>query len=350
MFGRSTRGHSRQLGAPLAIASALLTSGCGFLVPDSPEPPAQPSSLAVKGSDRFAPYLDMGLDQPTDPAPVAWDNGIKHINLGFITDHAECTPQWNGLNTLHDRSTDSRLASLRSIGVEQRVSFGGGAGTELAAGCGDADALAAAYQQVIDTYGFTHIDFDLESQSLADPAVVERRNQAIKKLQDNASAKGRVLDVSYTLPATPTGLDLPAEQAVRGAASAGVDLSAVNLLAMDFGGGVTGNLGSRAMDSANGLRAQLGSIWPAESDAALWTKVAVPARLGHTAAPAEGVDLGDARGLADFAQQTHLGWLSLWSLSRDAPCSDEAHEVAETCSGIAQAPYEFTRIFSRYRG
>ncbi len=345
---RNTLAHRRGV-AVLALTSALLTGGCGFVVPDSPDRPAQPPSLPVAGSDAFAPYIDVGVGEPADPGPVAWDHRIKHVNLGFITDHGGCTPQWGGVNTLHDRATDGRLASLRSIGVEQRISFGGAAGTELAAGCADADALARAYQQVIDAYGVTRIDFDLEAQTLSDPIAVERRNQAIRKLQDAARAQGHPLDVSYTLPGTPTGLDLPAEQAVRGAAAAGVQLTAVNLLAMDYGGGVTGNLGRPAVDSANALRAQLGTIWPAESDAALWKKVAVTVMPGRNDDPAEVFDLTDARGLADFAQRQHLGWLSLWSLSRDAPCAEEHHDQ-ETCSGIGQAPYEFSQILASYRG
>lgn len=348
MPGHDSPAYRRAV-ALLALASAMLTGGCGFIVPDSPVPSAQPPSLTVAGSDAFAPYLDVGLGEPADPGPVAWDHHIKHVNLGFITDHGGCMPQWNGVNTLHDRATDGRLASLRSIGVEQRISFGGAAGTELAAGCADDDALASAYQQVIDAYGVTRIDFDLEAQALSDPSAIQRRNQAIRKLQDTARAKNHALDVTYTLPVTTHGLAVPAEQAVRGAVAAGVELSAVNLLAMDYGAGVSGNLGKSTIDSANALRAQLGSIWPTEPDAALWKKIAVTVMPGRNDDPAEVFDLADARGLAGFAQTQHLGWLSLWSLSRDTPCPAE-HRDQETCSGIDQIPYEFSQILGSYRG
>lgn len=351
MFASKTSrpGQSRWRGVSLALATVLLTGGCGFLIPDGPDSPSRSGGLAVRGSDAFAPYLDFGLGQPEDVAPVAWDNGIKRINLGFIGDQGGCTPQWNGLNILHDRANDGRLAAMRAIHADLRVSFGGASGTELAADCGDADDLAAAYQRVIDDLGVGRVDFDLENQALADAAVVERRNLAIKKLQDTARARGRFLDVTYTLPATPAGLDVPAEAAVRGAVAAGVAFSAVNLLAMDYGG-VTGNLGHTVIGSANGLRAQLGALLPGESDGELWKKVAVTAMIGHNDDEAEVFDLDDARAVADFAAQKHLGWLSVWSLSRDFPCSDSTHHDKETCSGVDQQPYEFSRIFGRYRG
>jgi hypothetical protein len=41
----------------------------------------------------------------------------------------------------------------------------------------------AAYQGAIDLYKLRWIDFDVEGQAVAQPASVDRRNQAIKRLQ-----------------------------------------------------------------------------------------------------------------------------------------------------------------------
>ncbi|NKQ56010.1 hypothetical protein HFP15_24325 [Amycolatopsis sp. K13G38] len=340
----------RTISSGWVCAAALCTvsvTGCAFALP-GPEPAPLGPPPAVAGSDAFAPYVDVSLGRPPEIAPVLWDNDIKRVNLGFITDGGHCTPQWNGLNTLHDQSADGRLASMRAVGVDTGVSFGGSDGHELAAGCADPGTLAAAYQQVIDDYRLTRVDFDLESAALTDQTAVDRRNQAVKTLQDNARRAGRRLEVSYTLPANPRGLGQPGEQVVRRAVAAGVELTAVNLLAMDYGEGVTGNLGDRIIASANGVRALLGSMWPTASDDELWHRIAITPMLGRNDDPAETFGQDDARLLVAFAMRHHLAWLSFWSLTRDQPCAAQAD--AETCSGIDQQPYEFTRILHTYRG
>jgi hypothetical protein len=62
------------------------------------------------------------------------------------------------------------------------ISFGSASGTELAA-CEDntSELQAAAYQSVIDQYGLTWIDFDIEGAAVANGASIDRRNKAIKK-------------------------------------------------------------------------------------------------------------------------------------------------------------------------
>ena len=47
----------------------------------------------------------------------------------------------------------------------------------------DVTALAAGYQEVIDTYKLSWVDFDIEGAALADIISVDRRNKAIKLLQ-----------------------------------------------------------------------------------------------------------------------------------------------------------------------
>ena len=62
-------------------------------------------------------------------------------------------------------------------------SFGGAANTELAAACGDVASLQAAYQQVIDDYALTHVDFDIEGAWVAHAPSIARRSAAIAGLQ-----------------------------------------------------------------------------------------------------------------------------------------------------------------------
>jgi hypothetical protein len=59
---------------------------------------------------------------------------------------------------------------------------------------------------VIDAYGLTQIDYDIEGSAVADPASIDRRSQAIANLQTAAKANGKTLAVTLTLPVLPSGL------------------------------------------------------------------------------------------------------------------------------------------------
>jgi hypothetical protein len=55
----------------------------------------------------------------------------------------------------------------------------------------------------------------------------------------------------------------------------------------------------------------------------------------------------DFRTILAWAQPRHLARLTFWSLNRDRPCTGGP---ADSCSGIAQQPWEFTRTFAPYTG
>ena len=85
-------------------------------------------------------------------------------------------------------------------------SFGGytadNTGTEIADSCTNVSSIAAAYENVITTYNVTRIDLDTEDNSLTNTAGIDRRNKAIKMVEDWAAANGRTVQFSYTLPTT----------------------------------------------------------------------------------------------------------------------------------------------------
>ena len=84
------------------------------------------------------------------------------------------------------------MKAFQQSGGDVVVSFGGAEGTELALACGDdVDALANAYQSVIDAYGATHVDFDIEGAAVHKTLANTRRAQAIAKLQRDAATAGR---------------------------------------------------------------------------------------------------------------------------------------------------------------
>ncbi|MER5636339.1 cellulose binding domain-containing protein [Kitasatospora sp. NPDC002227] len=316
-------------------------------------PPTTPPP-APAGGGRFAPYVDTSLYPAYDLLGTAKATGVKNFNLAFIVSGGGCTPKWGGVSDLASDAVAAQIGALRAAGGDVRVSFGGANGSELATVCSSAADLTAAYQKAVDAYGLTKVDFDVEGGALGDTAANGRRAQAIAQLQHTAAAKGHPLDVSFTLPALPTGLTQDGVNLVAGAKSAGVAVGAVNIMAMDFGDGVApspnGRMGKYAIDAATATQAQVKSVLGL-SDAEAWAKTAVTPMIGVNDVATEVFTVADAKQLADFARAEHLAWLAMWSGTRDKACEGGAKPYADaTCSSIAQQPYDFTRTFGAYTG
>ena len=65
----------------------------------------------------------------------------------------------------------TQITGVRALGGDVVVSFGGASGQELAEVITDVAALQRPIRSVIDAYGLTHIDFDIEGAASADHAV-----------------------------------------------------------------------------------------------------------------------------------------------------------------------------------
>jgi hypothetical protein len=138
---------------------------------------------------------------------------------------------------------------------------------------------------------------------------------------------------------------------LTGAASARVQISAVNVMAMDYGDAnapnPAGMMGTFAIDAATATDAQVASVLGI-SDAAAWSKVAVTPMIGVNDQSDEIFMLSDAQQLVSFAAAKHLAWLSMWSAGRDQQCSGASGSAQPTCSGISQAPLAFMKALGQY--
>ncbi|GAA1984322.1 glycoside hydrolase family 18 protein [Kitasatospora viridis] len=322
--------------------------------PTSTPTPVPTPTTGTPGGAGFAPYVDTSLYPPYDLVATAKASGVKNFTLAFVVSGGGCVPKWGGVTDLASDPVAGQIGALRAIGGDVRVSFGGANGSELATACGSAADLAAAYQQVVDAYGLTKLDFDVEGGALADTAANTRRDQAIAQLQQTAAAKGRALDVSFTLPALPTGLTQDGIALVTGAKAAGVRIGAVNIMAMDYGDGVapapSGRMGTYAIDAATATQAQLKSVLGLD-DADAWAKTAVTPMIGVNDVSTEVFTVADAQQLAAFASGKHLAWLAMWSATRDQPCAGGAKPTADaSCSSIDQRALDFTKALGGYTG
>ncbi|WP_369378740.1 cellulose binding domain-containing protein [Streptomyces sp. cg36] len=319
-----------------------------------PTPPTKPTPTSTPGQTttpqppttgttaRFAPYVDTSLYPAYDLLDTTAKTGVKEFTLAFITSGGGCTPKWGGVGELGGDAVAAQIGALRAKGGDVRVSFGGASGSELGLVCASATDLAAAYGKVVDAYKLTKVDFDIEGAALPDTAANTRRAQAIAGLQKAHPG----LDVSFTLPVMPEGLTQPGVDLVADARKNGVAVSAVNIMAMDYGPAYSGDMGGYAVQAATATQAQIKGVLGL-SDAAAWKAVAVTPMIGVNDVSTETFKVDDATQLVDFAKSKGLGRLSMWSGARDKQCAGGAKNSADpTCSSILQAPLAFTKAFA----
>ncbi|WP_433184119.1 cellulose binding domain-containing protein [Actinoallomurus sp. CA-150999] len=306
------------------------------------------------GGLRAAPYF-MPLDN--DPQPISAivsGSGVNSLVLAFVLapNGGGCTPTWDGDATLtvsSDTAVKAQVDAVRAAGGDVAVSFGGYNGLELGAACSDASSLAQAYQQVIDKYALTHVDFDIEGDDLGDASGETRRFQAIKILKQNAAAAGRKLEVSLTMPVTTVGLSDLDKAEIQRAKDNGADIDLYAVMAFDYGGPAASMAADveKVMESAH---AQLATLRPDLGDAAVYARTGLILMNGHTDQPSELFTQDTFRTLLGYAQQHHLGRLSFWSLNRDRQCTGTTGWVDGKCSGVTQQPYDFAKIIGQFAG
>jgi hypothetical protein len=299
---------------------------------------------------RFAPYVDATLYPLFPLLSAARQTGVRQFNLAFIVagGGAGCTPEWGGVTAIGADPVAAQIGALRAMGGDVRISFGGEDGSELALTCTSVPQLEAAYQQVISAYDVNKVDFDIEGAAIANTAANTRRDQALAALQ----AQDKNLQVSFTLPSLPSGLTAQGVAVLTGAVNAGVRISAVNVMAMDYGDGVVPNpsglMGTYAIDAATADDAQVASVLRISKHAA-WSKVAVTALIGVNDISDEIFTVANARQLTAFAASKHLAWLSMWSAGRDQECPGGVQaSYVPTCSSIVQTPDAFMDAFGSY--
>ncbi|QXJ24939.1 chitinase [Actinomadura graeca] len=320
----------------VGLAAALGTVACGLaILPDPADGEPVRALRAAAAATDFAPYVDGSLHPPFDLVGTAKKTGVKTFTLAFITSGGGCVPKWGGVTDIGANPVANQAGDLRALGGDIRISFGGATGIELAAACPTAERLSAAYEQVVAAFKLTRADFDIEGSALADTAANTRRAQAIAALQK----RNPDLEVSLTLPVLPEGLTPDGVELVKNAKANGVDIGAVNIMAMDYGP-PSSQMGDLAIQAATSTEAQLRSVLDLPS---AWERLAVTPMIGVNDVAGETFTLADAAQVGAFARARGLAWTSMWSANRDRPCPGGVKSQADpTCSGVDQEPLAFT--------
>jgi chitinase len=208
-------------------------------------------------------------------------------------------------------------------------------GTKLGLTCTSPEALASVYQQVISAYRLPAIDLDIEDTELYSDAARQRIIGALAIVRQRNPG----LMISVTIPTGPGGPDYAGQDLINRAAASGLRVDAWTIMPFDFGVSV-GNMAQASIQSAEGLKNDLMSAYH-ESASAAYRTMGISSMNGRT-------DVGELISVTDFqvilryVVAHHLARFAFWSLNRDLPCT--AGSDSNTCSGIAQAPYAFTRI------
>ena len=286
-----------------------------------------------------APYLYPGWGDPPAPATVMGATGIRWFTIAFILSGGGCTPAWDGSGPLTGGTHAATIAAIRAAGGDVIPSIGGWSGNKLGPNCSSAQALAGAYQQVIDAYGLRAIDVDIENSDEFENEVVQDRILGALKIvkQNNPGLKTII-----TFGTATTGPSYWGTRLVNRAAALGADIDVFTIMPFNFGGGA--NMYQSTVSAAEGLKNTLKSAF-GWSDATAYAHMGISGMNGlsdqqELTSPATWTQI------RDWAEARSLARFTFWSVNRDRPCPGGG--VVAHCSGIAQNTWEFTSITAQY--
>ncbi|MFG2222914.1 chitinase [Streptomyces sp. NPDC048644] len=292
---------------------------------------------AARAPQAVAPYLYNGWGDPPDPAEVMDATGTGWFTLAFVLDAGGCEPQWDGSRPLKGGADQKTVEAVRAKGGDVLPSFGGAGGKKLEESCADADALAGAYQKVIDTYRLKAVDVDIEGDTYDDPAVQQKTIDALKKVRaDNAGLK-----VYVTFPSEQEG---PDGSMIGRAADCGLEADGWTIMPFDFDGAGR-NMAELTERATDGLMRRVKAAYGYD-EAEAYRHSGLSSMNGVTDMN-EKVTTRDFASILRYARQHRLARLAFWSVNRDRPCPG-AYPDDDTCSGVDQQPWQFSRTFARY--
>jgi chitinase len=319
--------------AASASALTLATAGAVFAL-------APAGNAAATSVYSVAPYVDMSNSQEGLLDTAITGHGLKAYTAAFVLGSG-CNQIWGDTLPIGaDSFTDPLIAKAKSEGASLIISSGGASGLPLAWTCSTQSSIDAGYQALINDYGVTQLDFDIEGAAIADTAAAARQMQAMKDLK----ASNPSLKFSVTLPVLTSGLTNDGVNILKAAKNAGVKIDVVNIMTMDFYAGTGTEMGQGSVSAAQATLVQMQSV----------DSTYGYANLGITPMIGKNDDgstftLADAQTVESFAAQHGVARLAFWSINRDQPCGGSANSLS-TCSQISQSSLAFTDAFMQYAG
>lgn len=307
----------------------------------------------------FAPFVDMtayvsGTEYSNNGAPnlkeLSLQSGTKYFNLGFmqaagVTD-GRIDWAWGSFAGLNERNNDGwqyegikkSIKELREIGGDVTISFGGLESGALWEVSNDKQQLVNAYTEVIEGYGLTRIDFDVEG-GIQGYAQNKINAQAVKEVQD---ATG--VEVTLTLPVMDFGLTQDGLGTLQAYLEAGVDLSIVNIMTMCYGPSVT-DYAQGSIDAVENTKNQVQNYYKQYaskelSDNEAFRKIGTTTSIGYENELHPFFSVEMMSRVVEHAKEKSIGQVSFWSVNRDAKIDNDAGKVINK--------FEYSDISKRY--
>ncbi|MCE7011143.1 cellulose binding domain-containing protein [Kibdelosporangium philippinense] len=283
---------------------------------------------------RGAPYLYMGWGNPPGPQTVMNATGVKWFTMAFILSSGGCAPAWDGNRPLQGSADASAIQQIRAAGGDIVPSFGGWSGNKLGPNCQTPEALAGAYQQVINAYNLKAIDIDIENtDEFENTVVADRIVNALRIVKQNNPG----IQTIVTFGTTTSGPSFYGNRLIDQARALNANIDIFTIMPFDFG---SSNIGADTQNASEGLKNKLKSTFG-------WTDAQAYAHMGISGMNG----LSDQQEMTttqtwtqirDYAKYRGLARLAFWAVNRDRGC--QGGGVVANCSGIAQPDWEFSRI------
>jgi chitinase len=308
--------------------------GTGGTDPTTPPttPPTQPPSTGTKMAS--APYIYPGWGNPPAPSTVMNATGIRAFTIAFVLANG-CSPVWDGESGLTGGVHASTINAIKAAGGSVVPSIGGWSGNKLGPNCSTPEALAGAYQKVIDAFGLQAIDIDIENSDEFENTVVQDRILNALKIvkQKNPSVK-----TILTFGTSPTGPNYYGTRLVQQAKALGANIDIFTQMPFDFGGG--SDMYAATVGASEGLKNLLKTTF-GYTDAQAYSHMGISGMNGLSDQQ-ELTSTATWTKIRDYAKSNNFARFTFWSVNRDRGCAGGG--VVSDCSGIAQSDWEFTRI------
>jgi chitinase len=282
-----------------------------------------------------APYLYPGWGDPPAPATVVAATGIKAFTMAFVLASGGCNPAWDGESGLTGGVHASTIAAIRAAGADIVPSIGGWQGNKLGPNCATTEALAGAYQKVIDAFGLTAIDVDIENtDEFENTAVQDRILGALKIVKQNNPAVRTIL----TFGTSTTGPTYYGTRLVQQAKAMEANIDVFTQMPFDFGGG--SDMYTATVNASEGLKNLLKTTF-GYTDTQAYGHLGISGMNGLSDQQ-ELTTTDTWTRIRDYARTNGLARFTFWSVNRDRGCAGGG--VVSNCSGIAQSDWAFTTI------
>jgi chitinase len=308
---------------------------CGGTTDPTTPPPTDPTTPPATGTKMASsPYIYPGWGNPPAPSTVMNATGIKAFTIAFVLANG-CNPVWDGESGLTGGVHASTINAIKAAGGSVVPSIGGWSGNKLGPNCSTPEALAGAYQKVIDAFQLNAIDIDIENSDEFENTVVQDRILNALKIvkQKNPNVK-----TILTFGTSTTGPNYFGTRLVQQAKALNANIDIFTQMPFDFSGGA--DMYASTVGATEGLKNLLKTTF-GYTDAQAYSHMGISGMNG----------LSDQQELTtpetwtrirDYAKSKGLARFTFWAVNRDRGCAGGG--VVSNCSGIAQADWEFTRI------